>query len=67
METHYINNQHYTLEEFEKVIDSNCRVELGESAKEAVEKCYQYLHKSCHLKIKSSTELIRDSVPCVIL
>ena len=35
METHYINNQHYTLEEFEKVIDSNCRVEIGESAKEA--------------------------------
>ena len=54
METHYINNQHYTLEEFEKVIDSNCRVELGESAKEAVEKCYQYLHQ----KLSSENQVI---------
>ncbi|MDB3904850.1 histidine ammonia-lyase [Crocinitomicaceae bacterium] len=44
MSTHYINNQHYTLEDFEKVISSGIRVELGENAKDAVQKCYNYLH-----------------------
>ena len=44
METHYINNQHYTLHDFEKVLSTGCRIELGENAKEAVQKCYDYLH-----------------------
>ena len=44
METHYINNQHYTLHDFEKVLSTGCRIELGKNAKEAVQKCYDYLH-----------------------
>ena len=44
MSTHYINNKHYTLEDFENIIASGSRVEIGETAKEAVQKCYDYLH-----------------------
>ncbi len=54
MSTHYINNQHYTLEDFEKVISSGIRVELGENAKEAVQQCYNYLHE----KLSSESQVI---------
>jgi len=54
METHYINNQYYTLEDFENVLSSACRIELGENAREAVLKCYNYLHE----KLDSESNMI---------
>ena len=54
METHYINNQYYTLEDFENVLSSACRIELGENAREAVLKCYNYLHE----KLDSESNII---------
>ena len=54
METHYINNQHYTLHDFEEVLSTGCKVELGINAKEAVQKCYDYLHH----KLSSESNVI---------
>lgn len=54
METHYINNQYYTLEDFENVLSSACRIELGKNAREAVLKCYNYLHE----KLDSESNII---------
>ncbi len=54
MSTHYINNKHYTLEDFEEIIASGSRVEMGETAKEAVVKCYNYLHE----KLSSESQVI---------
>ena len=46
METHYINNQHYTLEDFEKIISSGVNVLIGPKAQKAIVDCHEYLtHK----------------------
>ena len=46
METHYINNQYYTLEDFEKIISSGVNVLIGPKAQKAIVDCHEYLtHK----------------------
>lgn len=54
MSIYYIDNQWISLNDFENIIASNCRVELSESAKEAIIKCRSYLDE----KIASSDQLI---------
>lgn len=54
MDIHHINNQHYTLEDFEQIISSGVKVSIGENARKSVEKCYNYLHK----KLESEKQVI---------
>ena len=54
METHYINNQNYTLEDIENVISSGCEVSIGDEAREAVIRCSSYLNA----KINSKDQVI---------
>ena len=54
MNIHHINNQHYTLEDFEQIVSSGVKISIGENARKSVENCYNYLHK----KLESEKQVI---------
>ncbi len=54
MSVYQINNQWITIDEFENILASNVKVELGEDAKNAILKCRAYLDA----KIQNSNKLI---------
>jgi len=54
MEVYHIENQHISFDELEKILASGVKVELGETAKQAILKCRLYLDK----KIEQSEGLI---------
>ena len=54
MDIHQINNQNYSQKDFEQIISSGVKVEIGPKAKEAVVLCYTYLAD----KLKNETQVI---------
>ncbi len=54
MEIHHINNEHYTLEDFEKIISSGVKVLIGPSAQKAIIDCHEYLTR----KLESQDQII---------
>lgn len=54
MSVYQINNQWISIDEFENILSSSLKVELGEQAKSAIIKCREFLDA----KIQSSTKLI---------
>ena len=54
MEVHEINNQHYTLEDYENIISSGVKVIIGTKAQKAVTDCHEYLQN----KLVSQDEII---------
>lgn len=54
MEVHHINNQHYTLEDFEKIISSGAKVLIGPTAQKAIIDCHDYLTQ----KLESQDQII---------
>ena len=54
MEIHHINNEHYTLEDFEKIISSGVKVLIGPLAQKAIIDCHEYLTR----KLESQDQII---------
>ena len=54
MDIHYINNQQYTLEDFEKIISSGVKVMMGPKAQKAIVDCHNYLSR----KLESQDQII---------